>query len=155
MSTEFPAINGRRLSHASLEAKLAGALYTGFKSLNFDDSLTPGRVGGTHPVKEGATIGEYDANCNYEMLKQHAAVLRKALAALADDGLSYGTVLFDLFASYVENGDVHTIEVRQCRIMKIEDGSSQGPDGMTEKHTLFLTQPILRDGLPLIAAAQR
>lgn len=155
MSTESPAINGRRLSHASLEAKLAGILYTGFKSLNFDDSLTPGLVGGTHPVKEGDTLGEYAANCNYEILVQHAIPLRAALAAKADDGLSYGTVKFDLFASYAENGAVHTIEVRQCRIMKIEDGTSQGPDGMTEKHTLFLTQPILRDGFPLIAAAQR
>ena len=150
--SDSPLINGRRLSHASLEAKLDGNLYTGFKSLNFDDELAPGRVGGTHPVQEGHTIGAYSAGSNFEMLKQHMKPLRAALAAKASDGLSYGTVLFDIFASYQEDGDVHTVELRQVRIQKIEDGSSQGPDGLTEKVTLFLTQPILRDGLPIIAA---
>lgn len=147
---DTPAINGRRLSHASLEAKLDGNVYTGFKSLNFDDSLTPGRVGGTHPVKEGNTLGDYEANGNYEMVKEHAQVLRLALAAKADDGESYGTVEFDIFVSYQENGSVHTVELLKCRIQKVEDGSSQGPDGLTEKHTLFVTH-IKRDGKSLVA----
>jgi hypothetical protein len=145
-------INGRRFSHASLEAKLDGDVYRGFKSINWKQSMKPTKVMADGPMPVGRTLGEYEAEADCEMLLQNATALRKSLAAKAEDGISYGLVEFDILCYFSEGASdpVHEVKLVGCRWESEDNSTAQGPDALVEKIGLSVMW-IEKDGLRLYA----
>lgn len=149
----YPVINGRRYSWASVAIKLRGQEYTGIKSINYKDSLKPTKVMGVGPFQRGRTKGVYEASGDMELFLQDAAHFRKALA---EENASYGLVEFDVLVQFTENDEDPVVEhkVVKCRWAEVDNSNSQGADATTEKASLDVTW-IERDGLCLLAPEDR
>jgi hypothetical protein len=147
MGVETPTLNGRRLSGLSIRAKFDGQTFTGFSALNYKQSLKSQKVTGNTVIAEGRTGGEYEASGDFEMILEHANILRAALAAKDPNG-SYGFVEFDIEAFFEEDVAAHHVVLRKCRWEEEDNAYKRGTDGATEKVTLSVMW-IEKDGLRL------
>jgi hypothetical protein len=125
-----PLINGNRYDFSSIEAKLDGRSYLGFKSINYSHSLEPGEVFGTDAQKMGRTRGQYKPEASFEMYKEEYALL---LAGLGD---GYMERAFMIVVNYEERDlipRVVTDRIVGFRIKKAENAHSPGNEPLTVK----------------------
>ncbi len=148
---DFPIINGKRYSWASVESKHDGINYTGIKSISYKQSLKSEKVLGHGIYPIGRTAGEYEAEAEVEWLIQDLMVLRKALAAKAPNA-SYAFQEFETLVQYDNGVDpVHTVKLVRCRFEDEDANPAQGGDATTEKIKLSVMW-IEKDGLRMVSA---
>jgi hypothetical protein len=124
---DYPQIQGRFPSWASIEISVDGFETPDFSKLDWDDSLEPGPVRGTGPMKRGRTTGEYDATASMGMYLDAATKFMKALAL---KNPSIGLVAFDVLAhwSVDDSEEVHEVKAVGCRIKKRQQSNAPGTD---------------------------
>ena len=147
-SIAYPLINGNRYDWSSIELKLAGQIYVGVKSLNFDEELTPGEVYGTHAQIIGRTRGELKVTGSFELYVADADIFIAGLAALG----GYLETRFNVGAQYLEtpvSTAPTTRDLLDCRVTKISEGHSQGSDALTTKFDIHVMRMLRNGAAPL------
>ncbi len=125
----MPLVNGVRHGFTSIELKLAGQVFVGFKSINYSRKRTRTMVRGNHPDPIAKTRGEneYTADCELYLAEWN---LFQSL--LGGDG--YGDKQFTVRVTYGENGfDTITDEILGCTMDTTDASNGQGPDPTVRK----------------------
>lgn len=146
-------INGRAFAFASLDLSLAGDPQDGFTAVNWEEELKGTKVRGKGAKAKARTRGDHDCNGSIEMLQQHWEVMKKKLAGLAPDGLSYGLTEFAAVATFSE-GDADPMITRvleECRVEKATENFKQGPDGNVVKLDLSIMNVADEEGISIYA----
>jgi hypothetical protein len=128
-----PLVNGCRHSFASIELKLAGQIFLGFKSINYSRTRSRGEVRGAHPDPIAKTRGEnaYTADCEL-FLAEFMAFL--AVVCGSDDISGYGDIAFDVTVTYSEDGFTTIVdEIIGCHVDTTEASNGQGTDPTVRK----------------------
>lgn len=140
-SLAFPLVNGIRHSFSSIELKIAGLIFSGFKGINYSRTRTRGLIRGNSPDPLAKTRGsnEYKADC--EVYLAEFNLIQQALQALATSKFGtpggYGDVFFPVYVSYSENGlDVITDTLLGCTMDSTESSNGEGTDGTVRKFEL-------------------
>lgn len=145
MAIQYPDINGKRYSFASIEAKINGAKYLGFKSINYSDGIEPGIVKGTSPQPLGRTRGEYSASGDCEVYLEEAQAVIDAL------GEGWGEKPIQIVVQFAEDGKaVQTHQLNGVLLTKAEHSNAVGTDASSVKFTMSIISPILRNGKSII-----
>lgn len=152
-------INGNVYAHGSIVIKLDGERYHGFTSLSYGDKRERTRIAGMNKAHKsrGVTSGKYSTEAG--KLKgpiSSCQALRKALAAKAADGRSYGNVSFPIVAQWVENNtnqDPHAAQLVDCYIVAENLSHDEGTDATQEEITIDYDH-VIRDGLTLFDATE-
>lgn len=128
---QYPLINGTRHSFASIELKLNGQIFIGFKSLNYTRTRSRTVVRGNSPDPLGKTMGENDYSADAEVYLAEWNLFQDLL------GKGYGDVFFQVLATYSANGfDTIQDVINGCTLDSTEVSQSQGPDPLVRKFTL-------------------
>lgn len=125
---QYPLINGLRHSFSSIELKINGQIFVGFKSINYNRTRSRSMAYGNSPDPLGKTRGtnEYKADC--ELLLAEFHVFMSSL------GAGYGDKAFDISVTYTENGfDTISDVIRGCTIDTTDSSNSQGTDPSVRK----------------------
>jgi hypothetical protein len=134
MSTPIPyaIVNGVRHDCSSIELKVNGTVYIGFKSIKYSRKRNRTMVRGNHPDPIGKTRGtnDFDATCELYLAEFNALQ--------ADLGPGYGDVFFQVLVTYTEAGfDSIQDVLNGCTLDSTEDaGGDGGPDPLTRKFSL-------------------
>lgn len=148
MSTPIPyaLTNGVRHDCSSIELKIFGVVYIGFKSIKYSRKRNRTMVRGNHPDPLGKTRGtnDYDATCELYLAEFNRLQ--------ADLGPGYGDVPVPITVTYTENGFDTIQDVLQgCTLDSTEDaGGEGGADPLTRKFSLSPTK-ILFNGIDDLA----
>lgn len=127
----YPLLNGVRHGFASIELKMAGQIFIGFKSLNYLRTRGRAMVKGNHPDPIAKTRGENEYSADVEI---YLAEWNLFQALLQAQGAGYGDQFFSVLATYGENGfDTITDEIIGCTMDSTESSNSQGPDALVRK----------------------
>jgi len=149
MSTiAYPLINGVRHSFSSIELKIAGQIYVGFKSINYSRKRSRTMVRGNSPDPLGKTRGtnEYTADC--EIFLAEWNLLQSQLQNL---GAGYGDQFFNIVVTYTENGfDTVSDTIVACTLDTTDVSQSEGADPLVRKFELNPLK-ILFNGLDDLA----
>lgn len=131
MATEYPMVNGHRYDFSSVEARIKGKLYKGFKSVNYSQNLEPGEARGNHAQRLGTTRGELKAEADAEMYREEFDEL------IRDLGDGFMEARFPIVVSYADDGQkVSTDTLHTVRITGVENSNGQGTDALAVKLTL-------------------
>ncbi len=147
-----PMINGHVPDWSSCEFKFFGRIYTGVKSVNYNDDFDATEVYGTHSESYGETRGPYKASGDAELYIDEFKRL------VADLGPGWREVRGLLLASYRDGEQpVTTDRIIGVRLKGIDASQSQGSDPLVRKVTLSMRK-ILWNGVenlkkPLTGAA--
>jgi hypothetical protein len=152
-------INGNIYAHGSIVFKINGERYGGFKDISFGDKRERVRVPGMNKAHKsrGVTSGKY--SCDETKVKgpiSSCQAVREALAKLAPDGVSYGSVSVPIVVQWVEensNQTPHTVELNDNYITAFATAHSESADNDDEEMTIN-TDHIIRDGLTLFDASE-
>ena len=134
MATPIPyaLVNGVRHDVTSIELKLAGQVFIGFKSIKYSRKRTRKMVYGKHPDPLGKTRGQnaYEAKCELYLAEWNAFQ--------AQLGSGYGDELFTVTVTYTENGfDTISDVLVGCSMDSTEDaGGESGGDALTRSFDL-------------------
>lgn len=124
----YPLINGVRHSFASVELKLNGQIFIGFKSINYSRTRSRSLVRGNSPDPLGKTLGENEYSCDAEIYLAEWNLFQSLL------GAGYGDVFFQVLATYSANGfDTIQDVINGCTVDSTEASQSQGPDALVRK----------------------
>jgi len=136
---DYPNINGREYSHASITVKAKGQkVYA--KEVNYNDSLEPAEKRANAPQALGRTLGEYKADGSLTLFKAEADQLIALL------GTGFMAVSFDIEVEYREEGMPFTKDLlRGCRIKK-KGAKSSGNDPNEVSFDLHIMY-ILHNGI--------
>jgi hypothetical protein len=138
---QYPLINGVRHDFSSVEAKLAGLVFIGVKSIDYSRTRERGMVQGNHPDPMGKTRGKNTYKATVEVYIAEWNAFQKQL------GPGYGDVFFPFLVTYVENGfDTICDEIQGCTMDSTEASMSTGTDPLTRKFELNPLK-ILFDGI--------
>lgn len=134
-------INGLAWDHSSIEIKLDTTRYVQIESIDWDDSLEPGKLGGAAAAVLSRSRGKYDANASIKMsLDDHRELIKKL-------GNGYLTKVFPIFCTWSEaDRPIRTALLKGCRMIKTEDSSSTGGDVTMVTVSLHVLR-IIRDGI--------
>lgn len=127
----FPLVNGARHSFSSIELKINGQIFVGFKSINYSRTRSRTMVYGNSPDPLGKTRGtnEYKADCELYLAEFNA--FKESL------GAGYGDIAFDINVTYTENGfDTISDVIRGCTLDTTDSSNSQGNDPLVRKMEL-------------------
>lgn len=128
---QYPLINGVRHSFSSIEFRLAGQIFVGFKSINYARKRSRTMVYGNHPDPLGKTRGKNEYSGDVELY------LAEWNAFQAQLGAGYGDVPFVVICTYTENGfDTIADEIRGCTMDSTEAAGSDSTDPLTRKFDL-------------------
>lgn len=128
---DTPLINGIEYDFASIEVNVNGEVYSRVTAISYKNTLTPGKLFGTHPQAQGRTTGKYEPEASITLAKDTADMIRQAL------GSGYMTKKFDITVSYAPEGQaIITDKVLGCRIADESNSHSEGTDGLVEEWTL-------------------
>ena len=149
---QYPFINGNRADGNSIELKIAGLIFIGFKSIEYSRKRTRTKPMGAHPDPLAKTRGtnEYDANCEMYLAEFNAL--------LAHLGAGYGDVPFTITATYIQNGfDTIQDVLRGCTIDSTTASNPVGAEALVRKFDLAPLK-ILYNGVddlavPLVGVA--
>ncbi len=137
----FPLINGVRHSFSSIELKIAGVIYVGFKSINYSRTRSRTNVFGNSPDQLGKTRGTNEYKCDVEMFLAEFNQIQAQL------GAGYGDVFFPINVTYTENGfDTISDTIIGCTLDTTDASNSQGTDPTVRKFELNPTK-ILFNGI--------
>lgn len=138
----YPLINGVRYDFSSIEARIAGQLFLGFKEISYNETLEPGEVRGTSAQLLARTRGEYKAEGSVTLFKQEWAEL---LALL---GNGYLEVVFPIVVHYADTAmPVITDNLVGVRLKGGDNAHSQGTDPLVVKsdlHIMYIKQAGLK-----------
>ncbi len=135
----YPLVNGQRHSFASIELKIDGQVYIGFKSLNYTWTLEPTAIYGNHPDPIGETVGQAKYEGDMELWLAEWNQLQKQLGPSG-----FALRKFDIVVTYSENGfDTLQDELLGCRIKSVEASQSSGPDGLSRKCSLYIGKILI------------
>jgi hypothetical protein len=125
---QYPYVNGVRQSFASIEFRMNGQIFVGFKSIDYNRTRDREEVRGNSPDPLGKTIGEnkYTASCDLYLAEWN--LFQSQL------GPGYGDILFPCYVTYSSNG-FDTIQdiIIGCTVDTTESTNQQGPAGTTRK----------------------
>jgi hypothetical protein len=149
---QYPLVRGVRHGFSSIELKMNGLLFVGFKSINYSRKRTRGMVRGNSPDPLGKTRGENEYSGDCELYLAEWNLFQQNLKA------GYGDVLFDVLVTYGENGfDTITDELLGCTFDSSDAANGQGSDPLVRK--IDLTPIKIKFGglddlqFPLVAPA--
>lgn len=130
----YPLINGVRHSFASIELKLAGQLFVGFKSINYSRKRTRAMARGNSPDPIGKTKGDNEYTGDCEMYLAEWNLFQSILQKQTGIATGYGDVFFQVLVTYSENGfDTIQDVLNGCTADSTEASQSQGPDALVRK----------------------
>jgi hypothetical protein len=161
----YPLINGVRHDFSSIELKLAGQIFIGFRAINYNRVRTRVMVRGNSPDPIAKTEGtnEYTADAEIYLaewnLFQDTLIQAASAAGLDNGGSGYGDVLFQVVVTYTSPGFDTIVDVLDgCSLDSMEVTQSQSADPLVRKFNLsplkitYNTQDDL--GTPLIGPPQ-
>jgi hypothetical protein len=129
---QYPLVNGVRHSGTvSIELKLGGLIFVGFKSINYSRTRSRGTVYGNNvdPIAKTRGKNEYKGDCElyfaeWSLFQQHL-------------GPGYGDKPFPVFVTYNEVGfDPITDILIGCNMDSTEASNSDGTDPTARKFDL-------------------
>lgn len=142
---QFPLINGAGFSYSSIELKINGLIFRGFKSINYDYSRERVKVYGNSPDPLFKTVGKADYTCDAEIY------VAEWYAFMAQLGAGFGDVFFPILVTYTQAGfDTVQDSILGCTIDKLSASQSEGPDPLVRK-VEFNPLKILLNGLDPLA----
>lgn len=142
----YPLVTGVRHSFPDLEAKIAGQIFVGFKSLKYSRKRTRTKVRGAHPDPLGKTRGSNDYDCSCEMLLAEMNFLIALLTEAAGGLSGYGDQFFTVTATYNTLGFDPIIDsILGCTLDTTECDNAQGDDATMRTFDLSPLK-ILFDG---------
>jgi hypothetical protein len=128
---QYPLINGNRHDFSSIELKLQGNVFIGFKAIDYSRTRERGMVPGNHPDPLGKTRGKNTYKATVEL---YIAEWNAFQAQLGD---GYGDVFFQVLVTYSENGfDTIQDVINGCTMDSTEASGSSGTDPLTRKFEL-------------------
>lgn len=141
----YPLINGVRHSFSSIELKLNGQLFVGFKSINYGRTRSRALVRGNSPDPLGKTQGDNEYKADVELYLAEWNEFQKSL------GKGYGDIFFDVLVTYSATG-TDTIQdvIKGCTVDGLEVSQGQGPDPLARKFEMSPLK-ILFNGLDDLA----
>ena len=152
---QYPLINGTGFDFSSIELKLAGQLFSGFKSVKYKRIRTRAEGRGNSPDPLFKTQGEnkYSASCelflaDWNYFQQNVLATLAANTGVANSGSGYGDVLFTVTVQYYNYGqDPVTVEIFGCSIDTEDASHSRSADGLTIEISEMSPLKILKNGL--------
>ena len=152
----YPMVQGVRHDHSSLDIKLNGISTIGIKSIDWSDSLEPGKVYGTSAQKYGETRGVQDATGSLELWLAEAQAFEQQLVE-AYPGVGLFLVRFPIDIIVVSEGglDPWVVHLHGARIKNRSfSSSSGGSDGLAKKYDLSLLY-VIDNGIEPIAGLMK
>lgn len=148
----YPIINGLMYSFASIEAFFNGFPIAGIVSINYKSSLKPGIARGTGAQKMGRTIGDHDADCDFEMYLLDAMAFIATLGNAG--GFGFGVGEFIVRVGYQEIfSEVPmppTLDViLGARVTELAASNQQGTDPSKRKFTTDVMD-VLHNGVSIV-----
>lgn len=141
----YPLINGVRHSFSSIELKLNGQIFLGFRSINYSRTRSRSFARGNSPDPLGKTRGENEYSADCEVYLAEWNLFQSQL------GAGYGDVFFQVLVTYTENGfDSIQDVLNGCTMDSTEASNSQGPDPLVRKFNLSPVK-ILFNGIDDLA----
>lgn len=145
-------VNGNQVSWGSIVLKCGLARYFGFTSIDYGDKVEVALAWGMgkHQAPRARSRGKYIPDpVKLKGPKTSAQILREQLAALSQDGRSYGTVEFDIVVQYSEaNEPPITVEIERCRIVGNHEAHEEGSEILQDELEISCMK-IRRNGMVL------
>jgi hypothetical protein len=148
----YPLVNGVKHSLNSVELKINGRIYIGFKSINYSRKRNRTMVRGKSPDPIAKAIGENEYSGDCELYLAEFNLMQDDL------GPGYGDIPFTVYATWTQNGfDTITDVLLGCNLDSTESNNS-GADPTVRKFDLSPLK-ILFNGIddlavPLVAPPQ-
>jgi len=138
-------INGNEYGWSSVEVTAPGAgILDGVTAIDYNDKLEPALTRGTSAIPRGTTRGQWSGAGSIEMLRldydRWIAVLGPGFA---EQDLVVNVSYFEALLGV-------RMDTIICRLSESAVTLSDSADGAKVKVTLFVTQPILWNGLPRV-----
>ena len=128
---QYPLINGFAFSYSSIEWKLAGLIFRGFKSTNFGYKRDRSKVYGHSTEPLAKTVGKSDYTSDGEM---YLAEFNNFVTNL---GPGFGDKVFTSYVTF-QQGDLPTTQVQiiGCTLDEVTASFSEGTDPLAIKFAL-------------------
>lgn len=128
---QYPLVNGAGFSYSSIEVKLNGLIFRGFKSVNFGYKRDRAKVYGNSPEPLFKTVGKSDYTADGEL---YFAEFNNFLTQL---GPGSGDVFFTMFVTFQQqNFPAVQVQISGCTLDEITASFADGTDPLTMKFTL-------------------
>lgn len=129
-----------------------GTRINGITKFGYGDSRkrTKGYGAGRHQAPTRRSAGKYEvAPGTTDLYKETAQAIRNKLAALAEDGASYGNTIVQIELICTEPGAADImVELHDCVIDEDKSDHSEGPDGLMDQLSWDVMR-VVRDGKTL------
>lgn len=128
---QYPLINGSMFSYSSIEWKLNGLIFRGFKSINYSRKRDRPPQYGNSPDPLGKPVGKNTYTADGEL---YLAEFRNFVTQL---GAGYGDVYFTAYVTYTQPGQI-TIQdqILGCTLDEVTASFSEGTDALSAKFAL-------------------
>lgn len=129
----YPIVNGVRASFPSVELKLNGQIFIGFKSINYSRTRNRTMVYGNNVDPIGKTRGknEYKADCELYIAEFHQFLIDTL------GGAGYGDVIFNISVTISEPGfDTIADQIIGCTLDSTDASNAEGADPLVRKFEL-------------------
>jgi hypothetical protein len=157
MAVDQIRVNGNVLSYGSIKVRVADQTIYGLTSVSYGDKRERVKVYGLgrHQAPRGRTRGKYTVeNAKLGGYTSTIQDLRKLLADMSADGISYGDVEFDVVVEMVERDETPcTVELLRCVWAANTESREEGGDPLKDEIELDVMM-IRRDGLVLCDASE-
>ncbi len=148
MAVDYPSINGRRYSWASVKVNVGARQFLGVKSINYTDKLDPTTIHGTGQNIIGTTAGMYSADGDVEFYQEEGEELIHAI------GNGWGNRALRIQIQFIDDLQPTSTHKLTVRLIGAGNGGSEGSDALTYKFTMHFLDAIDRNGVRLVPAIQ-
>lgn len=141
MPVQFPLVNGKAHSFASITAKAdtesGEESFSAIQSINYKSSKTHGVVRGNSQNVLGRTRGQREYTADMEVLRIEWESFRDKLMEGKGPEVGFGDIPFTIQVQYQEEGlPTYTDSIEQCLIDDLDASNTQGTDPTKIKLTL-------------------
>lgn len=157
MAIDRKKINGNVYSWGSIVVKCDGQEFNGLYSFKFSQKRTRVKQYGTgrHQKPRGRTRGKYEPNASLGVFRGTCADFINFLADQAEDGQSYGDVVFHITAQWVEDDETPMlVECFDCVIGGEDSTDDEGNESLKDEIELDVME-IRKNGATLYDARKR